>query len=90
MGKINSKFSYLFYINETIQHNADVLQFNSTPRHEWLNTHMYESVAQAQKLATLWSWIYNNKLLNLQLVGSRPLMYSRQLNEYLRYNYGLL
>jgi putative transposase len=32
--------------------NAHVERFNRTVRHEWLNVHIFESVAQAKELPT--------------------------------------
>ena len=45
--------------------NAYVERFNRTARHEWLDLHMFESVEQAQDLATNWLWLYNNERLNM-------------------------
>lgn len=41
--------------------NAYIERFNRTARHEWLDMHLFESVAHAQLLATQWLWIYNNE-----------------------------
>jgi len=40
--------------------NAYIERFNRTVRHGWLNRHIFESVEQAQFLATQWLWEYNN------------------------------
>ena len=34
--------------------NAYIEQFNQTARHEWLGLHLFESIEQAQLLATQW------------------------------------
>ena len=41
--------------------NAYVERFNRTVRHEWLELHLFESIEQAQLLATQWLWTYNNE-----------------------------
>ena len=41
--------------------NAYVERFNRTVRHEWLELHLFESIEQAQELATKWLWTYNNE-----------------------------
>ena len=53
--------------------NAYVERFNRTVRHEWLNMHMFESVAQAQELATKWLWLYNNERPNTAVGGIPPI-----------------
>lgn len=47
--------STLLYIQlgKLIQ-NAYIERFNRTVRHEWLDLHMFDSVEQAQQLATEW------------------------------------
>ena len=52
--------------------NAYVERFNRTARHEWLDLHMFESVEQAQNLATNWLWIYNNERPNMAIGGVPP------------------
>lgn len=52
--------------------NAYVERFNRTARHEWLDLHMFESVEQAQDLATNWLWIYNNERPNMAIGGVPP------------------
>ena len=41
--------------------NANIERFNHTVRHELLDLHLFESVEQAQYLATEWLWRYNHK-----------------------------
>jgi len=41
--------------------NAYIERFNRTVRHEWLDLHVFDSIEQAQQLATQWLWIYNNE-----------------------------
>ena len=41
--------------------NAYVERYNRTVRHEWLDMHAFESIEQAQLLATQWLWRYNNE-----------------------------
>jgi putative transposase len=52
--------------------NAYVERFNRTARHEWLDLHMFESVEQAQDLATNWLWLYNNERPNMAIGGVPP------------------
>lgn len=52
--------------------NAYVERFNRTARHEWLDLHMFESVEQAQDLATNWLWLYNNERPNMAIGGIPP------------------
>jgi len=49
--------------------NAYVERFNRTARHEWLDLHNFESVRQAQYLATRWQWTYNNERPNTAVGG---------------------
>ena len=44
--------------------NAYVERFNRTVRHEWLELHLFETIEQAQLLATQWLWTYNNERPN--------------------------
>jgi putative transposase len=41
--------------------NAYIERFNRTARHDWLNMFIFETVEQAQNLATMWLWHYNNE-----------------------------
>lgn len=52
--------------------NAYIERFNRTVRHEWLDLHLFESVEQAQHLATEWLWIYNNERPNTAIGGIPP------------------
>lgn len=52
--------------------NAYVGRFNRTVRHEWLDMHLFESIAQAQEAATEWLWRYNNERPNMALGGITP------------------
>ena len=52
--------------------NAYVERFNRTVRHEWLDLHLFESVEQAQDMATQWLWIYNNERPNSAIGGIPP------------------
>tara|TARA_Y100000034_G_C6829289_1_gene374204 strand:+ start:359 stop:1156 length:798 start_codon:yes stop_codon:yes gene_type:complete len=52
--------------------NAYVERFNRTARHEWLDLHRFESVEQAQELATNWLWLYNNERPNMAIGGIPP------------------
>lgn len=52
--------------------NAFVERFNRTVRHEWLDMHLFESIARAQETATKWLWSYNNERPNMALGGITP------------------
>lgn len=52
--------------------NAYVERFNRTARHEWLDMHHFDSVEQAQSLATQWQWLYNNERPNMAIGGVPP------------------
>ena len=54
------------------QQNAYVERFNRTVRHEWLDQHLFESIAHAQATATQWLWLYNNERPNMALGGITP------------------
>ena len=49
--------------------NAYVERYNRTVRHEWLDMHAFESIEQAQLLATQWLWRYNNERPNSPIGG---------------------
>ncbi len=44
--------------------NAYTERYNRTVRYERLDMHAFESVGQAQHLATEWLWLYNNERPN--------------------------
>ena len=52
--------------------NAYVERYNRTVRHEWLDMHTFESIEQAQLLATQWLWRYNNERPNSAIGGVPP------------------
>lgn len=52
--------------------NAYVERFNRTARYEWLDMHHFDSVEQAQQLATEWQWQYNNERPNTAIGGVPP------------------
>lgn len=54
--------------------NAYVERFNRTVRHEWLDLHLFDSVEQAQWLATKWMWQYNNERPHTAIGGIPPRM----------------
>ena len=54
--------------------NAYIERFNRTVRHEWLDLHLFDSVKQAQHLATKWMWQYNNERPNTAIGGIAPRM----------------
>jgi len=54
--------------------NAYIERFNRTARHEWLDLHLFQSVEQAQLLATQWLWTYNNERPHSALGGITPIM----------------
>jgi putative transposase len=54
------------------QQNAYVERYNRTVRHEWLDQHIIESIAEAQHFATRWLWTYNNERPNMGIGGITP------------------
>ena len=54
--------------------NAYIERFNRTARHEWLSLYHFDSIEQAQNLATQWLWIYNNERPNTAVGGVPPKM----------------
>ena len=52
--------------------SAYIERFNRTAHHEWLDLHLFESVEQAQSLATKWLWTYNNQRPHTAIVGIPP------------------
>jgi putative transposase len=52
--------------------NAYIERFNRTARHEWLDMHLFHSVAQALLLATQWLWSYINERLITAIGGIPP------------------
>ena len=52
--------------------NAYIERFNRTVRHEWLDLHLFETVEQAQMLATKWLWTYNNQRPRSAIGGIPP------------------
>ena len=49
--------------------NAYIKRFNRTARHEWLDMHLFHSVAQPQLLDTQWLWNFNNDRPNTGISG---------------------
>jgi len=60
--------------------NAYIERFNRTARHEWLDMHLFNSIEQAQHLATQWLWTYNNERPHSAIGGITPWMKLLQLN----------
>jgi len=52
--------------------NAYIERFNRTARHEWLDLHLFKSIAHAQNLATEWLWTYNNERPHSSIGGVPP------------------
>ena len=57
------------------QQNAYVERYNRTVRHEWLDLYIFETIEEAQQIATDWLWTYNNERpsANCVAIGSRPM-----------------
>jgi len=54
--------------------NAYVERFNRTARHDWLNVFIFESIKQAQEIATQWLWHYNHERPNTANNGYPPVI----------------
>lgn len=52
--------------------NAYIERFNRTVREEYLSMYLFESLEQAQELATTWLWTYNNERPNTAIGGVPP------------------
>ena len=52
--------------------SAYVERWNRTVRHEWLDQHLFESMAHAQQTATDWLWHYHHERPNMALGGITP------------------
>jgi len=52
--------------------NTYIERFNRTARNEWLNMHIFDSIDQAQSLATQWMWVYNNERPHSAIGGVPP------------------
>lgn len=52
--------------------NAYIERFNRTVRHEWQDLHVFDSVEQAQRLATEWLWTYKNERPHTTIGGGPP------------------
>ncbi len=60
------------------QKNAYVEHYNRTVRYEWLNQHLFDSIAHAQETATQWLWQYNNGRPNMAIAGITPIQKLKQ------------
>ena len=54
------------------QQNAYVERYNRTVRHKWLDLYIFESIEEAQQIATEWLWPYNNERPNMGNGGMTP------------------
>lgn len=54
------------------QQNAYVQRYNRTVRHEWLDLYIFETIAEAQSIATDWLCTYNNERPNMGIGGITP------------------
>lgn len=54
------------------QQNAYIERYNRTVRYDWLQQHLFESIAEVQDFATQWLWTYNNERPHRALQGKTP------------------
>lgn len=54
------------------QQNAQVERYNRTARHEWLDLYIFETIEDAEEIATDWVWAYNNERPSANCVGIGP------------------
>lgn len=54
------------------QQNAYVERYNRTVRNEWLDLYIFETIEEAQEIATDWLWTYNNERPNMGIGGITP------------------
>lgn len=69
----NERLITLMYIQPAKPtQNAYLERFNRTVRREWLDMHLFESIEQAQALATEWRWRYNDERPHSAIGGVPP------------------
>lgn len=54
------------------QQNAYVESYSTTGRHEWLDFYIFETIEEAQKIATEWPWPYKSERPNFGTCGIAP------------------
>lgn len=54
------------------QQNAYVERYNRTIRQEWLGLYLFETIEEAQQIATEWLWTYNHERPNMAIGGITP------------------
>lgn len=54
------------------QQNAYIERYNRTVRGEWLGKYIFETIDEAQDLATEWLSTYNNERPNMGIGGMTP------------------
>lgn len=54
------------------QQNAWIKRYNRTVRHEWRDLCIFETIAEAQTIATDWLWTYNSERPNMAIGGITP------------------
>ena len=69
---IREKITLLYIQPGKPTQNAYIERFNRTARHEWLDLHHFETIDQAQILATQWLWTYNNERPHTAIGGIPP------------------
>ena len=68
----NNQITLLYIQPGKPTQNAYIERFNRTARHEWLDLNIFDSIKQAQELATKWLWTYNNERPHSALGGIPP------------------
>ncbi len=68
----DNKITLLYIQPGKPNQNAYIERFNRTARHEWLDMHLFDTVEQAQLLATQWLWQYNNERPHSAIGGIPP------------------
>jgi putative transposase len=46
--------------------------YNRTVRQEWLGLYLFETIEEAQQIATEWLWTYNHERPNMGIGGITP------------------
>ena len=54
------------------QQNAYLERYNRTVRQEWLRLYLFETIEEAQQIATEWLWTYNHERPNMGIGGITP------------------
>jgi putative transposase len=58
---INNQITVIYIEPGKPTQNSYIERFNRTARHEWMNSTLFDTIEEAQTIATRWLWSYNNE-----------------------------